>query len=69
MTHDQEDSKYSRRNFLKIFSAAATGVYVAAVAPGFFRSRDGLIGIPASEGYILVDTKKCAGCMSCRWTL
>ena len=62
---DQDKSKYSRREFLKLFSVAATGVGVGAMMPPFLGLRDGLVAIPAAGGYLLVDTKKCAGCMSC----
>jgi protein NrfC len=52
-------SKYSRRDFLKI-----SGIIVVGSSGG------GLCGgeiavIPASQGYLLVDTKKCQGCRSC----
>jgi len=62
---DKEKSKYSRRKFLKTFSAGITGLYVVGHLPGFLRSSDGIIAIPVSEGYLLVDTKKCSGCLSC----
>lgn len=63
---DQEKSSYTRRDFLKTFGATAAGVYVAAVVPGkLLRSEDGVVVIPSSEGYLLVDTKKCQGCLSC----
>lgn len=61
---DRESSKYSRRDFLKIFSVAATGSYVAAVVP-YILTKDDNIAIAAAEGYLLVDVKKCAGCTSC----
>lgn len=62
---DKEKKTYSRRRFLKTFSASITGLYVIGQVPGFLRSSDGIIAIPVSEGYLLVDTKKCSGCLSC----
>jgi protein NrfC len=63
--NEEEKLQYSRRRFLKTFSAGVGGLYVVAQLPQFLRFSDGTIAIPASEGYLLVDTKKCSGCMSC----
>jgi len=62
---EQDKSNNSRREFLKVFSVAATGVGVGAVLPPFLGLQDGLAAMPAADGYLLVDTKKCAGCSSC----
>ncbi len=62
---DKSESNYSRRNFLRVFGGTGAGLYAAAVVPvKFFRSEDG-VPIAASDGYLLVDTKKCQGCVSC----
>ena len=62
---DQSGLKYSRRNFLRVFGGTSAGLYAAAVVPAkFFGSEDG-VPIAASEGFLLVDTKKCQGCVSC----
>lgn len=55
----------SRRQFL----AGVGGVGVGAVLGGLtvrgLILPDAVIAIPASEGYLLVDTLKCSGCTSC----
>lgn len=59
------EKSYSRREFL----TGVGGVGLGAVLGGFlvkgFLLPDEVYAIPASEGYLLVDTKKCAGCTSC----
>ena len=61
----------TRREFLEL---SAKGFVVAAVIdltdlPITFASEKNVLAyeskIPASEGYLLVDSKKCQGCMSC----
>jgi protein NrfC len=54
--------RISRRNFLKLTGSVAAG---SGVLSELVWLRDGLAAIPASEGYLLVDTKKCQGCLSC----
>ena len=48
---------FSRRDFLK-----ASGILVIGVGVGGCTMIDPL---PASKGYLLVDTKKCQGCVTC----
>jgi len=60
----------SRREFLKasgtILFVMGGGLYLPAYAgPAEFNSSKSTPGIPASEGYLLVDVKKCQGCASC----
>jgi protein NrfC len=59
----EEDRKpvLSRRDFLKIAGSTGLGIALSSV----IRLEDGLAAIPASEGYLLVDLKKCAGCLNC----
>jgi protein NrfC len=56
---------FSRREFM----TSLGGVGIGAVLGGFFVSSvilpDKVFAIAASGGYLLVDTKKCAGCTSC----
>ena len=52
----------SRRDFLKITGTATLGT---GVLPRLIWLDDAIAAIPASEGYLLVDTKKCQGCLSC----
>ena len=48
----------SRRDFLKASGIAVVSVrFAGCVIPGRV--------IPAAEGYLLVDTRKCQGCMTC----
>jgi protein NrfC len=63
--------KISRRNFLKytgtIIFVAGAGCYIPAKKGygnpiNIAENRD---GIPPSQGYLLVDTRKCQGCTSC----
>jgi Fe-S-cluster-containing dehydrogenase component len=60
-----EESKLSRRNFLKLVGGTAIGIGVMGY--GFPRviGSEGLAVIPLSKGYLLVDSKKCAGCLTC----
>ena len=77
--YQQEDKKQkgsyekiSRREFFQylgtIVFIVGTGFYVPA-ANGSLKIPKGLNkrpwGIPPSQGYLLVDMKKCSGCMSC----
>ena len=64
------DIGVSRRTFLKragnVVVLIGVGGYVpAAASKSLMMLKDGKSGIPVSEGYLLVDTKKCQGCMSC----
>lgn len=56
----------SRRDFIKVGSSSVAALGVGTlVGDGWFGLGNGVIAIPASEGYLVVDTKKCAGCMTC----
>jgi protein NrfC len=52
----------SRRDFLKFTGAAVIGTGVLSETIWL---DDAVAAIPASKGYLLVDTKKCQGCLSC----
>ena len=60
-----ETKRISRRDFLKFTKNAAIGIGAVSVLPNLIWVGDGLAALPASEGYLLVDTKKCQGCLSC----
>jgi len=61
-------SGVSRRQFI----AGVGGVGVGAVLGGALLKGillpDEVLAVPASEGYLLVDTKKCSGCQTCMLT-
>ncbi|MGD8494531.1 MAG: 4Fe-4S dicluster domain-containing protein, partial [Desulfobacterales bacterium] len=64
------DIGISRRTFLKRAGGVVVLIGVAGCDPGerlesLVMLEDGKSGVPVSEGYLLVDTKKCQGCMSC----
>jgi protein NrfC len=54
----------SRRTFLQVAGHAVLGAGIGCVAPVFWLD-DAIAAVPVSEGYLLVDTKKCQGCLSC----
>ncbi len=65
---DQKNAarEISRRDFLKVSGVVAVGAGVslgcgseAIILP------DCRVALPAARGYLLVDTKKCQGCVSC----
>ena len=58
----------SRRDFLKLTRNLSIGLGVADLLPYPIWIDDSLAAIPASKGYLLVDSKKCQGCMSCMLT-
>jgi len=64
MNQSGDDSHpVSRRNFLKV-----TGTIIMVSGTGSLIAADGKKTkkkLPPSDGYILVDTKKCQGCISC----
>jgi protein NrfC len=59
---NMKNKQISRRDFLKFTGTVALG---AGVLPNLIWLDDAIAAIPASEGYLLVDTKKCQGCISC----
>jgi protein NrfC len=61
----------NRRYFLRIAGTIAVGVSVTGcvgangTVPQIVKLADGSTAIPVSGGYLLVDIKKCQGCVSC----
>ena len=55
----------SRRDFLKASGTVFMAAGIEGLFPKFLWVGDAIAAFPASEGYLLVDTKKCQGCMSC----
>ncbi len=62
---DTKTSGVSRREFVTGVGGAGAGLILGGLlVKGFFLPEQ-VFALPASEGYLLVDTKKCAGCTSC----
>jgi protein NrfC len=57
--------EFSRREFLMLSGAAAVTVGIGGCTNLIWMKEEGVAAIPVSEGYLLVDTKKCQGCLSC----
>jgi protein NrfC len=61
----KDDGVLSRRAFLKLSGTAVVGLSVGGVLSNAILLDEAIAAIPVSEGYLLVDTKKCQGCVSC----
>jgi Fe-S-cluster-containing dehydrogenase component len=61
----QETSQISRREFVTAVGGLGAGAVFGGLIAQMFMMPDEVLAIPASGGYLLVDTKKCAGCSSC----
>ncbi len=55
----------SRRDFLRLSKNLAIGTMVGGAVPRLIWLDNAVAAIPASGGYIVVDAKKCQGCMTC----
>jgi protein NrfC len=66
---DNEDMKepqhLSRRQFVAGLGGVGIAGVLASVGIGAFLLPDKVLAIPASRGYLLVDSKKCQGCNTC----
>ena len=62
---DIQKKGLSRRDFLRMSKNTAIGAGVIGLTSNWIWLKEGLAAVPASEGYLLVDTKKCQGCISC----
>jgi protein NrfC len=58
-------SGLSRRSFLKLTKDMMIGIGAGGVLTHIVWVKQGMAAIPVSEGYLLVDIKKCQGCASC----
>lgn len=63
--NEKNNPGFSRRHFLKLSRDAAVVAVASGAFPGFIWLDEGVMAMPASEGYLLVDMKKCQGCMTC----
>lgn len=61
----QIKSELTRRGFLKLSKDVLLGIGAGGALTHIVWPDKGLAAIPASEGYLLVDIKKCQGCVSC----
>jgi len=67
ITEEDRTRKISRRGFLQVTGAVVlgAGAGVGIAACGGEDRAVCAFEIPASQGYLLVDTKKCQGCVTC----
>ena len=63
--NESEKSGLSRRSFMNLSKNMAMGTVIGGALPGITWLDNAIAAIPASGGYLLVDTKKCQGCISC----
>jgi Fe-S-cluster-containing dehydrogenase component len=61
MDEEEGNRGLSRRDLLRV----AGGVSIGLALSGVLWLEDGIAAIPASQGYLLVDLKRCAGCLNC----
>jgi protein NrfC len=64
-TSGNDPDRVTRRSFLQRSRNAAVGTVVAGSLPSIIWLNDAVAAIPASGGYLLADTRKCQGCMTC----
>jgi len=60
-----DDSGFSRREFLTGVGGLGVGAVLGGALLKSIILPNEVLAIPASQGYLLVDTKKCSGCTSC----
>ncbi len=61
----KNNAKLTRRRFLNLSKDVLIGIGAGGALTHIVWPKKGLAAIPASEGYLLVDIKKCQGCVSC----
>ncbi|MFC2142584.1 4Fe-4S dicluster domain-containing protein [Acidobacteriota bacterium] len=60
-----KSNEIPRRQFLKLSKDMVVGIGAGGVLTNILWVKKGIAAIPVSEGYLLVDIKKCQGCLSC----
>lgn len=63
--NENDRREVSRRRFLRMSGRAAAGAAAGSTLSGLLWLDDAVAAIPAAGAYLLVDTKKCQGCMTC----
>lgn len=58
-------SGISRRDFLRLTGTVTVGAGITGLSPRCLWLKEAVAALPVAEGYLLVDTKKCQGCLSC----
>ena len=61
MDEEEGNPGLSRRDLLKVAGGVSVGLALSSV----LWLEDGIAAIPVSQGYLLVDLKRCAGCLNC----
>ena len=57
--------RMDRRQFITGVGGAGAGLVLGGLLVKGFLLPDEVFAVPASDGYLLVDTKKCSGCTTC----
>lgn len=60
-----DEKSVSRRQFLTGVGGMGLGAILSGLTVKALLLPEDVIAIPASDGYLLVDTQKCSGCTSC----
>ena len=55
----------TRRDFVAAIGGLGVGAVLAGTGASVLLQADEVYAIEASDGYLLVDTKKCGGCETC----
>jgi len=63
--NEVDNAGLSRREFLKLSKNVALGIGAGGVLTNLIWVNKTTAAILVSEGYLLVDTKKCQGCLTC----
>lgn len=60
-----ENKVLSRRRFLQLSKDMLIGAGLLGLSPGVIWVNEAVAAVPVSQGYLLVDTHKCQGCVTC----
>ncbi len=63
----EKQSVFSRRDFIKLAGTVFVGLGSGGMSANKLAAEDVAL-VPAAQGYLLVDIKKCDGCLSCMLT-